>query len=176
LVSLEFISELESIFRHNFIQAAPLYTASGKFKLPYEDIKKTTSMYRGSLTEVVRKVDEFADWEMAPKTGFTPEFARTTVSKLATQAGVVIDGFIRLENVRNHRDHDPRNTTDMKVVDIFDHSDGRRNLQIIGMDSKGNGFNPADPFTEIPGWIAYRFYFAAAVVSSEYRGVKNGNS
>jgi hypothetical protein len=165
-MDVTFQAELESLFRTTFLQAAPLYQASGKFKLPYEDIKKVTTLHRGSLHEVVRTVEEIADYEIA-KGEFTNGFARSALAKLATAAGTCVDGLIRLENVRSHRDHDPRNTMDMKVIDIFDHADGRRNLQIMSVTPKE--WNPADPFNQIPGWVAYRFYFACAVVSTEYK-------
>lgn len=168
-MDINFQAELENLFRTEFIKAAPLYQASSKLKLPHEDLKKTTTLYRGSTHDVVRTVEEIADFEI-PKGEFTPEFVRTSIARMATEAAHVVDGLIRLENVRSHRDHDPRNTTDMKVVDIFDHADGRRNLQVIMVNS--SEWNPADPFKSIPGWVAYRFYFTCAVISSEYKNSK----
>src|ERR1700719_2294420 len=165
MVNPEFRGELETLFRTNFLQAAPLYQASGKFKLPYEDIKTSTTLYRGSLSEQTRTVETYADWfQFDDERPYTPDHARGVIMRMGKEAGICVDGLIRLENVRNHRDHDPRNTTDMKVVDIFDHADGRRNLQIILSDP-----SPSDPGTDLQPWVGYRFYFAAASVSSEYK-------
>src|SRR6267142_551559 len=158
-MDVNFIAELESLFRTNFLQAAPLYQASSKFKLPYEDIKKSTTLYRGSLNEVVRKVDEYADWYQFKEEGFqySPDRARAKVRQFGAEAGIFVDGFIRLENIRNHPSHDPRNTADMMVVDIFDHADGRRNFQIILADNPPPSVNGPD--AQIPPWVAYRFHF-----------------
>ncbi len=160
--------ELEGLFRTNFLKSAPLYQASSVFRLLYEDIKKITTAYRGSLTEVTRPVEEIADYEVSKLAeGFHPDWARYTISKLGQEAGTLIDGLIRLENVRNHPSHDPRNTADMRVVDIFDHADGRRNLQIMVVEHSSS----SDPTATMPGWVGYRFYFAAATISSQYRKV-----
>lgn len=167
-MDVNFQTELEGLFRTNFLQAAPLYQASSKFKLPYEDLKQTTRLYAGAVHEVVRTVEEYADYfRFEDEFRWTPMNARGVVARFGKEAGIFVDGLIRGENLRNHRDHDPRNTTDMKVVDIFDHVDGRRNLQIMAV--RPTEWNPADPFKAIPGWIAYRFYFAAGVVSSQYK-------
>ncbi len=168
MMDVNFIAELENLFRTNFLKSAPLYLASSVFRLPYEDIKRIVTAYRGSLTEVTRPVEEIADYELSkPREGFHPDWARYTISKLGQEAGAVIDGLIRLENVRNHPSHDPRNTADMRVVDIFDHADGRRNLQIMAVDYPSS----SDPNATMPGWVGYRFYFAAATISSEYRKI-----
>ena len=165
-----FVAELEGLFHTSFIKSAPLYQASSRFKLPYEDIKRITTAYRGSLTEVTRPVEEIADYEISKLAeGFHPDWARYTISKLGQEAGTLIDGFIRLENVRNHPSHDPRNTADMRVVDIFDHADGRRNLQIMVVENPPSSINGPD--ATMPGWVGYRFYFAAATISSQYRKV-----
>ena len=161
-------AELDELFRANFLKSAPLYQASSVFRLLYEDIKKITTAYRGSLTEVTRPVEEIADYEVS-KHGFHPDWARATISKLGQEAGTHIDGLIRLENVRNHPSHDPRNTADMRVVDIFDHSDGRRNLQIMVVENPPPSVYGPD--ATMPGWVGYRFYFAAATISSQYRKV-----
>jgi len=161
-------TELEELFRTNFLKSAPLYQASSVFRLPYEDIKKITTAYRGSLTEVTRPVEEISDYEIA-KDGFTGHWVIDAISKLARDAGACVDGLIRLENTRNHPAHDSRNTADMRVTDIFDHADGHKNLQITMVSSAALGTE----FTPVPGWVAYRFYFAAATISSQYRKVSS---
>lgn len=166
-MDVTFVAELESIFRESFLKSAPLYQAAGKVKLPYEDIKGQTVLYRGSLREESRPVEKIADYKILEDTA--PSVVRNWVEILAEQAGHVVDGLIRLENVRTSWDHDPRNVSNLKVTDIFDHSDGRRNLDIGFVDASNEPWNPANPFKTIPAWIFYKFYFAAASIKQEYK-------
>jgi hypothetical protein len=166
-MDVNFQAELESLFRTNFLQAAPLYRESAKFKLPYEDLKSATNLYRGATYDVTRKVEEIADWFIFDKIPYSQDHARGIAQRFGIEAGTLIDGLIRMENARSHRDHDLRNTTDMKAVDVFDHADGRRNFQIILQDSQIPSINGPD--ANIKEWVGYRFYFCCAVVSREYK-------
>lgn len=165
-MDLAFIAELENIFREEFLKAAPLYAAASKVKLPYEDIKGTTVLYRGSLSEQSRPVDSIADYELLKNPDTFSEDTQLAIGRLATRAGNAIDGLIRLENVRSIKESDPRQTSNLRVTDIFEHEDGRRNLNIGFVK---NSPNLGDPIAINPGWIFYRFYFAAAAIVAEYK-------
>jgi hypothetical protein len=165
-IDTTFLGELENIFRDEFLKAAPLYAAASKIKLPFEDAKKTTVLYRGSLNEEARTVESVADYELF-KFEHTEDDVRAAVTRLASAAGILVDGLIRLENVRSIKESDPRQTANLRVTDIFDHVDGRRNLQIILRVSSGPSVS--DPSQTIAGWVAYRFYFAAATIKMEYK-------
>ena len=163
--------DLYTIFEGNFLANAPLYQESKKVKIPFEDAKKETVLYRGSLIEQVRPVDTIADFRMF--TGAVPanNEIRHLAGELGKTAGIVTDGLIRLENVRHNPDGDPRNL-EVRVADILEHADGRKNLQVFFVDTSKEPWNPADPMKTIAGWIAYRFYFAAANVRTEYKASK----
>src|SRR6266481_5719235 len=134
MVDTAFLGELENIFREEFLKAAPLYAAASKIKLPFEDAKKTTVLYRGSLREETRAVETVADYELLKAIHAAESAvirgASEATKRLASAAGTVVDGLIRLENVRSMKESDPRQTTNLRVTDIFEHADGRRNLQI----------------------------------------------
>jgi hypothetical protein len=143
----------EAIFREEFLKNAPLYVESSKVKMPYEDIHlNLTNLYRGSLHEEVREPIRVADYGLNGN--------EHVLVGLARDAGHVVDGLIRIENCRKKDDTDPRDTQTMRVVNIFEHADGRRNLQIGQIVRQ-------DP--NEPGWIFYRFYFAAAHIQLEYK-------
>lgn len=161
----EFLAELESIFKDEFLKSAPLYSAANRVKMPVED-KRETLLYRGSLSEETRTVHNIADYELI-KENTTQEDIRTAVKRLAASAGQVVDGLIRLENVTSIKESDPRQTTSLRVTDVFEHADGRRNLQIILTTNPAPSVS--DPAYIIKGWIAYRFYFAAAAIRTEYQ-------
>lgn len=161
----EFTAELEAIFKEEFLTAAPLYSAATKVKLPVED-KRETLLYRGSLTEETRKVQSIADYELL-KEAHEPDDVRAALKRLAAIAGAVVDGLIRLENVNSIKESDPRQTTHLRITDIFEHADGHRNLQIILTTNAAPSV--VDPAYLIKGWIAYRFYFSAAAIHTEYQ-------
>jgi hypothetical protein len=172
-IDTAFLGELEDIFRTEFLKAAPLYVAAGKIKLPFEDAKKTTVLYSGSLSEETRTVETIADYELLKTSSVTgPEMDRMreaadAMRRLAGAAGAVVDGLIRLENVRTVNGADPRQTNNLRVTDIFEHADGRRNLQVISVNMPGSFVTGPGP--EPPGWVSYRFYFAAATIRMEYK-------
>ena len=168
-MDVNFQTELEELFRTEFLKAAPLYAEAKKVRLPYEDKKQITSLYRGSLSEQVRTVEEIADYHLFKDEPCTPHTIHEEFASLAKQAGHAIDGLIRIENGRRDPDHDVR-SPHIRVTDIFEHTDGRRNLQLIVNDAPA--WNPSDPFKQMPPWIAYRFYFAAANVRTEYKAAK----
>ena len=161
-MDVNFLGELESIFREEFLKAAPLYSAASKVKLPYEDIRTFTKLYEGSLSEQSRPVELFADYRVASD----PAQFKDKIVDLATAVGHGVDAFIRLENVDSNQGGDPRDTTNLKVTDIFEHSDGRRNLQIGIMKVGPTLMSPA---REEESWVFYRFYFAAASIKAEYK-------
>lgn len=165
-MDVTFVAELESIFRESFLKSAPLYQAAGKIKLPYEDIKGTTVLYRGSLREESRPIDNIADYELF-KWQYTQDEIRGATEKLASTAGAATDGLIRIENVRSIKESDPRQTNNLRVVDVFEHADGRRNFQLILKLNSGPTIS--DPADTVKGWLAYRFYFAAASIKQEYK-------
>jgi hypothetical protein len=158
---------LDDLFRTAFVKAAPLYRNSFKIKLPYEDLKTTTTLYRGSLHEETRTVESISDYEMLRDPEDTEEVIQLT-EKLATEAGILVDGLIRLENGKLRDGADVRDVTAVYVTDVFEHTDGRRNLNFLFVDALKNGWNPADPFGIKKGWIAYRFYFACARIRQKY--------
>jgi hypothetical protein len=160
------LAGLESVFREAFLKEAPLYAAASKVKLPFEDITGTTILYQGALHEEARPVHKIADYKILQDQ--EPSSVRNWIEILAEQAGHVVDGLIRLENVRSGRDGDPRNTSYLKVTDIFQCQDGRRNLE-VGFVQASNTWSPADPAALIPAWIFYKFYFAAASIKQEYK-------
>lgn len=167
MIDATLTSELETIFRDEFLKAAPLYSAARKIKLPYEDIKSSTVMYRGSLSEQTRTVESIADYHLFKGENPTLDELNETVGKLASSAGNVVDGLIRIENVRNLKESDPRQTNSLCVTDIFEHADGRRNLQVMYVFSKGP--TVSDPAGIVQSWVAYRFYFAVAAIKQEYK-------
>lgn len=164
-MDVTFVAELESIFRESFLKSAPLYQAAGKIKLPYEDIKGHAILYRGSLREESRLVEKIADYRILSDMAFAG-LIQDNFAALATEAAHVVDGLIRLENVQASIDRDPRNTTNLKVTDIFECADGRRNLDIGVVKNTPNIVEPDNP---VPGWIFYKFYFAAASIKQEYK-------
>lgn len=160
---------LDKLFRETFLASAPLYSAASKVKLPYEDLK-TTTLYRGSLTDEMRTVEQIADYQILNEDEIQDPAKLAEVTKdLATRAGHCVDGLIRMENGKQRDGGDVRNTGATRVVDIFEHSDGRRNLNVIFVNSTSEPWNPANPFHTIQGWIAYRFYFACARIRQEYK-------
>lgn len=163
------IPSLEVLFRGTFFESAPLYAAASKVKLPYEDLK-TTMLYRGSLTDETRTVEQIADYHILSEAEIQDPEKLTSITKdLATEAGHFVDGLVRLENGKLREGGDVRNTTALRVTDVFEHADGRRNLNFIFVDSRNQAWNPADPFKILAGWIAYRFYFACARIRAEYK-------
>lgn len=161
---------LDKLFRETFLASAPLYSAASKVKLPYEDLKTTTTLYRGSLTDEVRTVEQIADYQILNEVAIQDSAKLVEVTKdLATRAGHFVDGLIRMENGKQRDGGDVRNTGATRVVDIFEHTDGRRNLNFILVNSASEPWNPANPFKTIQGWIAYRFYFACARIRQEYK-------
>ena len=176
-MDVKFLAELEEVFKTTFLETAPLYAAAPKVKLPYEDIKKSTTLYRGSLAEQARPVEEIADYHIfkdaqGNNVGWPGnEAALDKFQEFAWNAAMLIEGLIRLENGRRDPDHDVRSSA-IRVIDIFEHSDGRRNFQPMAVDATKEAWNPADPFQRTPAWVAYRFYFAAANVRTEYKASK----
>lgn len=163
------LGELERIFKEEFLKAAPLYQASSKVKLPYEDLHRPTLMYNGSLKQVMRQVDQLADYESFKTSPETDELI-DLATKFGQQAGTYVDGCIRAENIRSAPDGvvgDPRDTRNVKVIDVFEHSDGRRNLQVFLVES-----TPKISLDEAIGWFGYKFYFAAAAIVMEYQAAK----
>lgn len=164
-MDVNFLELLEEVFKKTFLENAPLYAAAKTVKYPCED-KILTTLYRGSLSEQTRKVEEISDYYLF-KSVFDPGPAeiKAEFEKMAKEAGIVVDGLIRLENSRT-TDHDVRNVTGLRVINIFEHMDGRRNLQLMVSNPPPSS---TDPNAIIPPWIAYRFYFAAANVRTEYK-------
>jgi hypothetical protein len=170
-MDVNFQAELEEVFKQTFLENAPLYVAAPKVRLPYEDIKKSTTLYRGSLSEQVRTVEEIADYHIFKEGWPGNQKAAAKFIDMAREAAQCVEGLIRLENSRHDPDHDVRSPT-TRVIDIFEHKDGRRNFQPIAVDATKEAWNPADPFNQIHAWVAYRFYFAAANVRTEYKASK----
>jgi hypothetical protein len=156
------VAELERIFKEEFLKAAPLYQACSKVKLPYEDLHRPTLMYRGSLREETRIVDQIADYESF-KTAPEVEELIELATKMGGQAGAYVDGAIRVENCRT-KGADPRDVRNTKVIDVFEHADGRRNLQVFFVQ----GSTSPDPAAQSMAWFGYKFFFAAANVVLEY--------
>jgi hypothetical protein len=165
-MDVNFQGEVEDLFRSEFLKAAPLYAAAKKINLPYEDKKQFTSLYRGSLSEQTRVVEEIADYHIFKDEPYTPATICNQFARLAKEAGHAIEGLIRIENGEHDPDHDVR-SPHIRVIDIFEHSDGRRNLQLMRVNTPSPSLNGPD--ATIPPWIAYRFYFAAANVRTEYK-------
>src|ERR1700680_3929868 len=115
-MDVEFQEYLEESFRTEFLKSAPLYAAAPKIRLPYEDIKKSTTLYRGSLTEQVRTVEEIADYqifkdERGNNTGWPGnQKAAAKFIAMAREAAQCVEGLIRLENGRHDPDHDVRSS------------------------------------------------------------------
>lgn len=164
-MDVTFSETIEETFKTTFLENAPLYRAAKTIRFPCED-KISTVLYRGSLSEQVRTVEEISDYHLFRQSFSVDESQiREKFQEFAKEAGTVVDGLIRLENSRT-TDHDVRNTTGLRVIDIFQHADGRRNLQLMVSQPPAN-FNGPDG--GLPPWIAYRFYFAAANVRTEYK-------
>lgn len=154
----------ENLFKEEFLKNAPLYVAAKKVKLPIEDIKAETLLYRGSLHEESRTVELISDYTTCP--GNFYDWVFPAVKKLAAQAGIVVDGLIRKENSRTRTGNDPRQVQGLVVTDVFEHEDGRRNLQpVIAKNAPVQAHDPS----EDQGWVAYRFYFACAAIRQEYK-------
>ena len=160
------IAELDQLFRTTFLESAPLYRLAYKVKLPFEDLKSTTTLYRGSLTEETRTVEQISDYQILNHEQISDLNKVTEITKeLANKAGVFIDGLIRLENGKRRDGVDVRDTRATYVTEIFEHADGRRNLNFMLVTN-----NPVmDPAALTSGWIAYRFYFAVARLKPEYK-------
>lgn len=157
---------LEALFRKTFLESAALYSVASKVKLPYEDLK-TTMLYRGSLTDETRTVEQIADYRTLDHIEIQNSEKHAEITKkLAADAGALVDGMIRLENGKRRDGGDVRDTNQLRVVDVFEHTDGRRNLNFMCVESP----NPSvvDPAHLIAGWIAYRFYFACARIRQKY--------
>jgi len=165
---MDVTENLELAFKESFLHAAPLYKAAKKFKLPIEDIKREVTLYRGSLHEEARRVELIADYKSAEK-DFSEDWALETVADLGLEAGVLVDGLIRIENARNRDGRDPRNSSNLVVTDIFNHEDGRSNVTI---NMVRNVPSVADPEAWIGGWVSYRFYFACAAIRQEYQATE----
>ena len=164
--SISDVSALEALFRRTFLESAPLYSAASKVKLPFEDLK-TTMLYRGSLTEETRTVEQIADYRTLDHKEIQDSEKQIEITKkLATNTNILVDGLIRLENGKRRDGGDVRDTNQLRVVDVFEHVDGRRNLNFMCVESP----NPSvvDPAHLIAGWIAYRFYFACARIRQKY--------
>jgi len=162
---MDFIEKLELTFKEGFLAATPsLYMAAKKVKLPIEDIKREVALYRGSLHEEARQVELIADYKTALK-DFSEDWALETIADLGYEAGVLVEGLIRIENARNRDGRDPRNATNLVVTDIFSHEDGRRNLTI----NMVTNIPAMDPAGVVAGWVSYRFYFACAAIRQEYK-------
>jgi len=143
----------EAIFREEFLKSAPLYVAASKVRMPHEDIRLgATVMYRGALHEESRCPVLVSDYRVVEGDP-TEEAHIAIVIGLAREAGVVVDGLIRVENCKGLDGTDPRDTAMLRVTNIFEHLDGRSNLLIGQIVSE----------KEI-GWMYYRFHFAAARV------------
>jgi len=159
------VEDYSRIFEEAFLQEANLYPQAKKIKLPYEDIKTSTLLYRGSLHEESRTVESIADYKIIHEP-FTEPWIIPAVENLATNAAALVDGLIRIENTRKRDGTDPRTIQNLVVTDVFEHSDGRRNFQLNVVQSPPN---VADPAAFIPGWVSYRFYFACAAIRQEYK-------
>jgi len=164
-----FLGELDRIFKEDFLEAAPLYVASSKIKLPYEDLHRLTPMYSGALKEVLRPVQQIVDYESFKKDP-EPEEIIELATRFGQEAGHLVNGLIRMENVRSLSEGtvgDPRDTRNMKVIDIFEHSDGRRNLQVFFYQE--NRATIHNPTAETTAWFGYKFVFACAAIVLEYK-------
>jgi len=165
--SISDVSALEALFRRTFLESAPLYSAASKIKLPYEDLKSTVTLYHGSLHDEARTVEQIADYRTLDHKEINDiDKGIELVKELAMGAGACVDGLIRLENCKHRDGADVRDTTQLRVIDIFEHTDGRRNLNFILQTSPGPSV--VDPADRIAGWIAYRFYFACARIRQKY--------
>jgi len=160
-----FLGELECIFKEEFLKAAPLYVASSKIKLPYEDLHRLTPMYSGSLKEVTRIVEQIADIHFF-KADPDPEEIIERTTTFAQQSGALVDGLIRMENLRS-KVPDFQDVRNMKVIDVFEHSDGRRNAQLFF--SAPGELTVSDPAGIGHGFIGYKFVFACAAIVLEYK-------
>ena len=163
--NIAFLGELERIFKEEFLKAAPLYVASSKIKLPYEDLHRPTPMYSGSLKEVTRQVNLLADYETF-KTDPEAEELIEWAGTFGHQAGIYVDGCIRAENIREVVGCDPRDVRNVKVIDVFEHTDGRRNLQIYFVQSSST---VASPTVDWKACFGYKFVFACAAIVLEYK-------
>jgi hypothetical protein len=161
-VDAALVAELERIFKEEFLKAAPLYQACSKVKLPYEDLHRPTLMYRGSLREETRIVDQIADYESF-KTAPEVEELIELATKMGGQAGAYVDGAIRTENCRT-KGADPRDVRNTKAIDVFEHTDGRRNLQVFLHIPPMS----VDPQGSVAVIFGYKFFFATANVVLEY--------
>lgn len=170
LITPDFTEKAETRFRYGFASTALLYGAASKVKIPYETRKDSASLYRGSLKEEVRTVELLADYRTFDKIANgtpTVDDLLTQMTLFGQEAGAAVDTLIRIENVRNNESNDPRNTKDLKVANVFEFADGHPNLEIIAVENPG--FHISDPSAELPGWLAYRFYFACAAIKLEYK-------
>lgn len=162
------VTQYEELFKDEFLKNAPLYTAASKVKLPYEDLKiKATQLYRGSLNTEERTIEELADYRLIKET-VTDDIIRAYFVEMAADAGKCVDGLIRSENLKSLKESDFRQTTNLVVTNIFDHNDGRRNLQLM-LQREPLGPSLQDPASIVQGWVAYRFYFACAAIRQEYK-------
>ncbi len=134
--------------------------------MPYEERRKITTLYRGALSEEARPVELISDFYLF-KDAPTEEEVLSKAAEFGRNAGVLVDGLIRIENVKNSsHGYDPRNTTYLKVTDVFEHVDGRRNLDIFYANFP---LSVVDPAGIIKSTLAYRFFFAAASIRTEYK-------
>ena len=154
-------SVYEQIFHDCFLENAPLYRNCKKVKLPYEDLKTTATLYHGSLKDEMRTVEQIADYRLLKNPEDPKELASLT-RELACHAGILVDGLIRMENGRKRDGSDVLNVSNTAVINVFEHFDGRRNLNFMVVD--GRRIHSTDPANILTGWIAYRFYFAVAKV------------
>lgn len=155
---------MEKLFRETFLASAPLYSAASKIKLPYEDLKTTTTLYRGSLTDEMRTVEQICNFKNY-KDAHDTEDLKNITRNLATEAGHLVDGLIRMEHGKNRDGGDLHNTQATRVIDVFEHADGRPNLNFMYVTNTPT----MDPGATLVGWIAYRFYFACARIRQEYK-------
>lgn len=149
--------QLHETFENALISAAPLYGMATKVKMPSEDRGGETVLYRGSLHEEIRPVIFVSDYELLPQGAVSLEMAKD----LGTQAGHIVDGLIRIENVKI-KGNDPRDILNLRVSNIRSHSEGRSNLEFGFSSFTLPGQEPRD-------LMFYRFWFAAASINQHYK-------
>lgn len=157
-------SVYERVFQTTFLANAPLYRDCKKVKLPHESITGLATLYHGSLKDEERTVEQIADYRMLKDADDAAEVRKCT-EELATNLAILVDGLIRIENGRNRDGANIHDTSATIVTDLFEHFDGRRNLNFL----YASHASLIDPGSAPIGWVAYRCYLAVAKVRMEYK-------
>lgn len=159
------IKKYDELFRQTFLDYAPLYVNSTKFKLKIPEIR--FSSYPTYIEEkanapirecnlLVEEVAAYRNLVSTPTETAKNAEIKKAVEELAMHAGILINGWLAKE--RNNFKGiivcpDQRRHVS---VDIFEES----NFQLSIVWSAGPSLS--DPLSLIPGWVSYKFHFACS--------------